>query len=280
MKASLALSAFLRGAVLLAVSLALHPLAAQAQQVGIFPTQEAGKRVGQAQELVSYGPEIMGDAIGTYDGGLSFLHTDAAIPGNDFLPVSVGRKFSANAGRMPLERSERFTDTWMAYQGLFGDWEIDLPYLSGTYSSLQGWVVQTATPTARCSSPTSAGEMMPSSLMHQQAHFRASAIHSGITLNFPGGGGEPITLRNAGTPHPKPNDSAYRWHTKSNWALSCIPTLKHSAPYSGSGSRGGEGFLAIAPDGTKYHFDWMVEYAEKQVKQLVWTQTTGALGSY
>lgn len=32
--------------------------------------------------------------------------------------------------------------------------------------------------------------------------------------------------------------------------LSCLPTLKSR--------HAGEGFLAQAPDGSKYHFDWMV----------------------
>lgn len=256
------------------------PAAAQtATTVGIFPSQEAGNRIKKAREVSPYGPTVMGDSFGAYSGALSFSHMDAAVPGNSGLSVSVGRSFSADAGRMPLEYSERFTDNWHAYQGLFGDWELELPHLSGTYSEQQGWVVQTANATARCSTPTDVGSMYPPAIL-QGDLFRSHVMHSGVNLHLPGGGSEPLTLRMTDSPYPKPVDTAYRWQTQSNWVLSCLPSLQSSVKYSGVGSRGGEGFLAVSPDGTKYRFDWMVEYAEKQVKQLTWTQTTGAHGTF
>ena len=81
--------------------------------------EEYGKRVGRASSITAHGPDLMGDNVSLSNGALSFSVTDVEIPGNDSLPVAFTRTLSV------VDRTGKDRDAPL------GDWEIDLPNISG-----------------------------------------------------------------------------------------------------------------------------------------------------
>ncbi len=56
----------------------------------------------------------------------------------------------------------------------------------------------------------------------------------------------------------KPTDGkTYYWVTSGQWYFSCLSTTANGVA--------GEGFLAVAPDGTRYWFDWIVSWPATQI---------------
>ncbi len=188
----------------------------------------------RANEQVSMlGTDLFGDSISTYNGALSFLQTDVSIPGNSSLPVSVSRRF--------LGVSEM--ETLGTSYGLFGDWDLDLPRIEGTFSLRDGWVVDAGL-TARCTfydKPRQVAANNPG-----DGSFYADEFFSGVHMYLPGRGSQELLRRNETSP--VPNDgNAYPLTTLDRTLIRCLTNLPH-----------GEGFEALTPDGTRYRFDWLV----------------------
>lgn len=210
---------------------------------GKAPWEEYDKLIKSAQTVKSEGPTLFGDSVNLYTGATSFATTDVSIPGNFPIPVALGRRFAAA------------TD---ARSRPFGDWDWDVPYISGMFSHAEGWVLgrMAATATAnRCSSATSVETARPPSVKIQSdTPIRAPAVQeweywSGYRMNVAGGDQE-LLLATAET-RPRPTDGGvYPWVTNKHWHLSCISSLQSG--------QAGEGFMARSPDGTRYRFDWMV----------------------
>lgn len=210
---------------------------------GRAPWEEYDKLIKSAQTVKSEGPTLFGDSVNLYTGATSFATTDVSIPGNFPIPVGLGRRFA------------HATDT---RNRPFGDWDWDVPYISGTFSRAEGWVLGQAVPSAtanRCSSVTSVESARPPWVKVQSdTPVRALAVEeweywSGYRMVIPGGDQE-LLLATADT-RPRPTDGGvYPWVTSKHWHLSCVPNLQSG--------QGGEGFMAHAPDGTRYRFDWMV----------------------
>jgi len=68
----------------------------------------------------------MGEKVNTFDGSLVVEHTDARLPGNSALDVAIVRRHVA--GRT----------FWI--RGDFGDWDLELPRISGVFARPRGWV--------------------------------------------------------------------------------------------------------------------------------------------
>ncbi|UHQ22626.1 hypothetical protein LVB77_18565 [Lysobacter sp. 5GHs7-4] len=221
----------------------LLALACGAACAGRAPWEEYDKLIKSAQTVKSEGPTLFGDSVNLYTGATSFATTDVSIPGNFPIPVALGRRFAAA------------TD---ARSRPFGDWDWDVPYISGTFSSAEGWVLGSFATNAtanRCSSPTSVESARPPAVKIQSSTpSRAPAVRpeeywSGYSMAVPGGDQE-LLLATAET-RPRPTDGGvYPWVTNKHWHLSCLPSLQSG--------QAGEGFMAHAPDGTRYRFDWMV----------------------
>jgi hypothetical protein len=70
-------------------------------------------------------------------------------------------------------------------------------------------------------------------------------------MYIPGAGSQELLATNATiNPHQPTDGKTYRWVTGSQWYVSCLTATANNYP--------GEGFLALAPDGTRYTFDWVV----------------------
>lgn len=102
---------------------ALAATVAFAQEVTIYTLQ--GQITRGSQNITTLGADLMGDKVNLYNGALEFNQTDVSLPGNNALPVAIGRRHVA--GRDPI------------VQGEFGDWDLDVPHLHGVFATSKGW---------------------------------------------------------------------------------------------------------------------------------------------
>lgn len=206
-----------------------------------------------ATSLTALGPDLFGEQVNTYTGGLGFSQTDLSLPGNDSLPVNVTRHLAVDGNKSPSTGADLNINLWRGHT--FGEWELDLPYLKGTYSEQDGWIVSGSTPNARCSFAATAPPAPPIVTMAGNVYFYPLQFWNGLQLNVPGHGEQGLLYRPTGAPLPVPAGNWTALTTKDQWHFGCLTSLQSG--------QAGEGFLAIAPDGTKYWFDWMVSYAER-----------------
>ena len=217
--------------------------AALAQTVTQY--QENGKLIRGGEAPTAMGPELFGEQLSLYTGGVEFVQTDLSLPGNSALPVSFGRRMKVGQSRGP---------GWSLLQ----DWEPDVPHIRGLFPTNAGWRVQGGTEAERgrrCSNfPL---EIMPGRFATGALVEVGPAL---VHMSLPGGAGQELQPRSAshtlvpagGVPHPVV--------TKDGWQFSCLPGLAAGSPESG------EGFLARSPDGTTYRFDWMVRRPGTQLQ--------------
>lgn len=212
--------------------------------------------------ITAYGPDLFGDRVNLYNGSLAFEQTDLSLPGNNALPVALARSHSP--GRSPFIR------------GQFGDWDLEVPRLGGTFSTLQGWVT-TRGDTNRCSGyslppvvsassltagpgaaqPPATGASSPQADL-TVVGFNATDYWQGTNIHVAGQGAQAVLVRAPDYPTAPTDGATYPLVTHSNWQISCLPTVLNAA---------GEGFVAVSPDGIRYRFDWMATRAQTSVKK-------------
>lgn len=214
-------------------------MTALAQNVTSF--EEHRKLILAPHAIATVGTDLFGDSVNFYQGELSFTQTDVSLAGNDTLPVMIGRRIKTG------ERVESGKS--------FGRWELDIPHLYGIFSRLDGWKASDGS-AARCSRfgapPMAVGN-------NGESFWESDEFWRGSYLYVPGAGDQRLLLRDADNLNVPSPAHSYPVVTKDFWAITCLPTLKNASTATVPPLQG-EGFLAIAPDGTKYHFDWMVRY--------------------
>lgn len=215
--------------------------AATVSAVAASYNDEVSNLIRSGKTAKALGPDVFGDRINYYTGALEFVQSDVAIPGNDALPVSVGRRLAP--GWAPRKRL-----------GLFGDWDLEIPRLQGTFSNRNGWSTGGAAGNKRCTNFDGPGTVLGTnnaSSWDQEEYWRGNLLYT------PGQGETEILRRTTNTPA-APNDGySYPLVTKNHWALRC-GTLQSNAYYTASVNNQGEGFVARSPDGFVYRFDWLV----------------------
>jgi YD repeat-containing protein len=230
------------GVCLLALA-ATVPLRAYCQQYdGVDAYEEYGKRVHAAQEVAPIGDSIFGDQVSLYNGATHFEVTDVSIPGNSALPVAVGRDLSIEDQRMvPVGGG--------ALRG-FGDWSLDVPYVWGTFTEANGWLLGNGA-TNRCSNTTSTPDVLLPIPGAQGAPVPAplEQIWNGNELHIPGQGNQTLLANTESKSYAYTGSSVWKWVTTGNWKLSCIGSVTNLA---------GEGFKAISPSGVSYTFNYAV----------------------
>ncbi len=207
---------------------------------GREPFEEFSKHIKSRSALAVVGDDLFGDQVNLYTGALSFAHTDASIPGNSALPVAIARTLDISA-RPNYALNDR----------AFGDWDLDLPRIEGTYGRQANGVYWSLN---RCQS-----QQPPASIQVSGDNlFQASDFWTGVQARMPSGG--ELLVIDAGSPTPAPTDAApaggYKWITPGYTYISCLP---------GAASDGGDGFLARAPDGSTYRFTHMAQFFVPQV---------------
>jgi RHS repeat-associated protein len=224
----------------LAFALGVLAHSAFAQTTPVYEEQYKLMRAPNA--VVKVGADLFGDTINLYNGKLDFTQTDVSLPGNNALPVAVGRRIStgdhAKEGRA------------------FGLWELDIPHIYGTVPSSTGWL-SSANNNARCSSfgvPGTVTGAGPSS-------WDKAEYWQGAFLYVPGQGSQEMLTRSAeNTAAPGPV-SQYPIVTTKFWNIECLGTI------SGDPGTTGQGFLATSPDGTKYYFDHVARYPARTLSK-------------
>ncbi len=188
--------------------------------------EEYDKHIHSRTAVTALGPDLFGDNVDLASGALSFSATDVSVPGNNALPVQVGR-------------SLKVTNRGVYFQNdlPFADWDLDIPRISGVFAST--WH------DARCT-----GNGQPPTILMGGKYFGPNDYWHGNHADMPGGG--ELLAVNSATPKPT-SGGPYRWVTAGRTYFSCLTSLQ-TGP--------GEGFLAITSDGTKYWFNRMAQYYE------------------
>lgn len=235
-------------AAALAVAMFGYAGAANAQDSSTF--KEQFKLIKAPDAVAKLGADLFGDQVNLYSGGLAFTQTDVSLPGNNSLSVAMGRRLSA--GRY-------------AYGGHpFGRWQMDIPHLHGVfgYPNIYGTInwPSTSGNGNRCSEFGAPPEMRG---LQGESYWAAKEYWQGSHMYVPGSGDQQLLKRvaeNTVAPAAMTVDgvtvSSFPVVTSAKWALGCIALANPDS----AAHRLGQGFMAVAPDGTRYRFDWMVTY--------------------
>jgi hypothetical protein len=223
--------------ILLGVLVAASP--AWSQSVRTL-ADEYQKQITSAEVVSALGTDLFGDTTNYYTGGTTFSVTDVSLAGNNALPVNVGRRFVVQ------DRGALYTE------GLFADWELDIPHLHGVFPAWSGngigWQSSVFQgPDRRCSVNSIQDAAPPEVAGRQGGIFSAPEYWHGNSLYVPGQGDQEMLLVSSANPS-KPAGGPYYWVTNNQWFFSCLDSTANAVP--------GEGFLARAPDGTRYWFNW------------------------
>jgi YD repeat-containing protein len=204
-------------------------LCAWAGQVGaVEPYQEYRKRIEAAQNMTALKNNLFGDSVSLYNGKTDFSVTDIDLPGNNGLPVRLSRNFSVE-----LHLTGSATSFNANLEGA-GGWNVDVPYISGTFASGGSSWADT-----RCSV-----SMVPT----VPGGFSLTDIWQGNSIHIPGGGDRTMLGLESNTP--KPSDGVTRkWTTSQRDAIDCIPMVSGLT---------GEGFRVTTTDGVRYSFNQAV----------------------
>jgi hypothetical protein len=237
--------------------------AARAEDDGATITSERHKLIRAPYAVGTLGPDLFGDTVNIYNGSLEFSQTDVSLAGNNDLRVAAGRKLTTGGrGNLGL--------------GLFAHWDLDIPKIYGTFSELDGWrkIAADGQPsTARCTN-FGAPPIVTKPGTDGDTKFRSSEFWHGNMLYIPGAGSQEIVRRNPANTNVPLDGLATPLVTKDFWAIRCLGTLA-STDWATSANEGGEGFLAISPDGTQYRFDWLVSRKAEMITKPVQDPRSG-----
>ncbi|MBL8262725.1 MAG: hypothetical protein JNM58_09875 [Xanthomonadaceae bacterium] len=214
----------------LAMWFGLLAASVSAQEVSI--RQEYGEKIKAAQTISPLGADAFGNSTNDATGQTMFVNVDIDLPGNSALPVRFGR-------RLAIE--PRYIEEEL---GGLGNWDIDVPYIEGTFSSANGWTVAPSNHSSR-NNRCSFGDLP----QVDGALFSAEEVFHGYRVHVPGVLDD-LMMRNAGN-LPNPSNGTYRWVVGAQGRVSCLPSVKNGMA--------GEGFVLHLADGTRYHFDFPVE---------------------
>lgn len=140
-------------------------------------------------------------------------------------------------------------------RGQFGDWDLDTPRIGGSFSSLLGWV-RNSGGANRCSGYSLPPVVSSSTSFGSIVGFSATDYWRGTFIHVPGQSGQEVLRRALGFADAPADGFGYPLVTHRNWQIRCLDSLRNG---------GGEGFLAVSPDGVRYRFDWMATRAQTQV---------------
>lgn len=200
--------------------------------------EDYDKRVRSHESVTPLGSEVFGENISLYNGATEFRVVDIDLPGNG-PPVQLARRFKVEAREVgdPL--------------GGFGAWDLDVPYVHGTFVGDNKWNIGQGGNTNRCSSA-----WFPAN----PHDFSTREIWSGFHVHLPGEGDREFYPRIRALDHPLPNDGHnYFWVARDNLRFRCLTNTDNGYP--------GQGFLLVDGAGTKYWFDVGLERAHGYVQR-------------
>lgn len=200
------------------------------------------KKLAGAQHVSS--SVEFGDQIGLRDGSLAFKATDVELIGTgpDIRIVRTATVHDNRLSKLPTANK-------------FGAWDLEVPRIKtitangsnydrgSTISptSPVGWQVAASDKNARCSSFTQPADV---TYEDRSVEFLALEWWFGYFLVDTEGNEHKLLRRSASLP-----GSEHKIGTKDGWIVDCLGSTSNGEP--------GEAFLATAPDGTRYWFDYL-----------------------
>ena len=203
---------------------------AQGQDSPLTPQLEHVKRLRTGEQVGALSSGLFGDGVSLYNGATEFAVVDIDLPGNFALPVQLRRRFKVESFKQvePL--------------GGFGNWEIDVPYLHGTFDGMYKWNTASNGSSSRCSTLWYPRTNIP---------FEIADIWSGTHMHLPGTAeSELLYLPPSGGAVPS-DGASYLWGTSSLHRFKCTASTSNGYP--------GQGFIALDTAGNRYYFDVGIE---------------------
>ena len=221
--------------------LALAMVPAHAQETNY--AAEYTNRIKTAGAIQPLGETPFGESVDLYSGGTSFEHTDLVLEGKG-PPIRIMRR--SLKGDVSASDPFKFTG--------FGDWELQVPEIvtlvpgSVKVGSTVGiWSTDDGSGNPTTSRCTNFGGMWSPPFGYygpKSGDIVLNAWWRGYELRVPGNGSQTILLRGSGAPYPA--SGTYPGVTTQHWQVGCQAGLGTTNGYPG------EGFVVLAPDGTKY----------------------------
>jgi YD repeat-containing protein len=231
-----------RTALLSAAALVLLPALCHAQSApAVTPENEYPQLIKTGQKISPLGPHPFGEQINLYDGTISFEVTDINVSGTG-PALTLGRTLKT------LEQAGYDAGGPVAWQRPFGEWDLDIPRIetnTANQANDTGWYVASNGSPGYMNRCSKFGP--PPTIISDTGDFGADEYWYGYHLLIPGEGSQELLGHSAGAPH-SPASGTYPIATKRDWMISCGVTA----------TDGGEGFVALAPDGTRYTFTQLV----------------------
>lgn len=205
----------------------------------VIPQQEYDKYIDKHKTIQSMDSSIFGEQVNLRDGGVMFRVVDGELAGTG-PTIRIVRTFR-------LRETDRLVET--SGTSVAG-WILEVPrmktitnYTAGSQGySAYGWQVPGSDMNARCTNFSDPGPVAPG----PGRYWEPFEWWSGYQVVDELGNEQDVI----GTSWLYPETMGYKAVTTGNWRFSCLPTLTDGAA--------GEGFLATAPDGTRYWFNYLV----------------------
>ena len=233
------------GKRLAAAWLVLSAVSCAYAQTMVTPEDEYKKLVKINEDIQPLGDTPFGEQISLYDGSLSFEQTDITVPGTG-PTITIGRKYTIQSTNDIVQQQNR----------AFGDWDLALPEIvtnTANQSNVTGWQVNSAARSDICTGfrepPTVARPAGDSA----RVDWNPSTWWDGYHLQIPGYGNMDLLDRSSqNTASPSSNFIQASFPdfpivTTQDWAVGCV---QHASTDPST-----QGFLAVAPDGTRYWLD-------------------------
>lgn len=227
--------------------------ASQAQTVG-SNYFEQGKLIRAGEAVGTLGADLFGDKINLYTGTVEFIQTDVSLPGNNALPVSVGRRLATGGEGIQG-----------GIGAAFGDWELEIPHMHGVFAQSTGWQTLNGG-NARCTGFSAARTVSGAG---GGSTWAGDEYWHGHFMYVPGAGSQEVLIKSPANTNVPSDGNTWPLVTKNHWALRCLSTMKRGA---------GQGFIAVAPDGTQYQFDWMVSRPYRSASKSTRAPVPGLAG--
>ncbi|MDW2981379.1 MAG: hypothetical protein WBG81_09410 [Rhodanobacter sp.] len=208
-------------------------------QSTVTPEDEYKKLIRVSEDIQPLGENPFGEQVSLYNGSLSFEQTDVSLAGNGPL-LQLTRSYHLREAK----ESE-------SIDGAFSDWDIEIPRITtmtANQANVTGWQINQSNSNARCTlfgrPPTVAAQV-------GGADWEPMTWWAGYQLVVPGSGSQDLLKRTGeNTLSPDMGGMTFPIVTRQNWMIRCGVQTDDGVS--------GEGFTAVAPDGTQYTFNHLV----------------------
>ncbi|HEY9132887.1 MAG TPA: hypothetical protein VIM98_14135 [Dyella sp.] len=219
-----------------------------AQSASVSPEDEYKKKIKVTEDIQPLGENPFGENISLYNGSLSFTQTDV--------------KLSGQGPDLLLSRTYKIPDLPFNqyYQDVLNsqlvDWTLNIPHIE-TLSGPSNWQGTTygqwtfIDDSNRCSNFASPPDIVvPAKQGQEPIDWEPRKWWHGYQMVTADGASQDLLSRATANNQVPQDGASYPIVTLQHWAISCLSQTSNGQP--------GQGFLAVAPDGTRYWFDHLI----------------------